>query len=77
MREILEKVIRDHYALCYESTVMALELICEVLFYEHGIDARHHGRSIWVNGLRVASIQTCVEPCEDARIVAIWRHWIL
>lgn len=77
MKEILELVLQEAYGLCYQDTKMALELICETLFYEHGIDARHSGRSIYVGGARVASIRTCVEPCEDARIVAICGYKII
>ena len=77
MKSTLEKVLQGAKAICYENTEMALELICETLIYEHGIDARYAGRSIWVNGKRVASIQTCIEPCEDARIVGIYKYTIL
>lgn len=77
MKKILDRVILEAKGLCYESTKMALECICETLFYEHGLDARHSGRSIYIGDTRVASIQTCVEPCEDARIVAIYAYKII
>lgn len=77
MKDMLKKVLQEACTICYEDTKMALELICETLFYEHGIDARHKGRSIYVDGKRVASIKTCIEPCEDAKIIAIYGYTIL
>ena len=58
MKEKLIKAIEEHKYSYYQDTAMVLELICEKLFYEHNIDARWHGRSIYINGERVASIQT-------------------
>lgn len=76
MKETIKQVIEEHMALCFEDTAMALELICESLYHNHNIDAKHHGRSIYIGEKRVASIRTCVEPCEDAKIVGIWKYWI-
>ncbi len=77
MKNTVERVIQEAQGLCYESTGMALECICETLYYEHGLDAKHAGRSVYVGDARVASIRTCVEPCEDCRIVAIYDYKII
>lgn len=77
MESTIERVIQEARGLCYESTSMALECICETLCYEHGLDATFSGRSIYVSDKRVASIRTCVEPCEDCRIVAIYDYKII
>lgn len=77
MKNTVEQVIQEAQGLCYESTEMALECICETLYYEHGLDAKYSGRSIYVGDARVASIRTCVEPCEDCRIVGIYAYKII
>lgn len=74
MKNIVEQVILENMALCFDSTSMALELICEDLFYKHGIDAKYKGRSIYVGHNRVASIETCKEGKD---IIAIWKYKII
>lgn len=74
MRNTLHKVLEEHTGLCYESTAMALELICESLFYQHGIDARWKGRSIYVGEKRVASIETSQEGYKN---IAIYKYYLL
>lgn len=73
----LERVLQEHMCLCFQDTGMALELICEALFYEHGLNATHAGRSIYIDDKRVASIKTCVEPCVDARLVCISEYHLI
>ena len=77
LRALLEEKLKEAMASTYDSTSMALELICEDLFYNHHIDAVYHGRSIFVGCRRVASIRTCVEPCEDAKVLGIYEYKIL
>lgn len=77
MREIVEQVIRDAMALCYENTSMILDCICENLYYQHGLNATFSGRSIYIDDERVASIKTCIEPCEDCKIVCIYDYKII
>ena len=74
MRETLAAVLRHHCGLCYQNTGMALELICETLAHEHGLPAFWSGRSIWIDGVRVASIET---SREGPGCVAIYQYWIL
>lgn len=74
MREIVEKVIIDNKSLCFENTEMILDVICEQLYYNHGLDATWSGRSIYIGNERVASIRTCIEPCEDCKIVVIYNY---
>lgn len=77
MRETVEKVIREAMALCYADTSMALDIICENLCYKHGLNATFSGRSIYIDDERVASIKTCIEPCEDCKIVVIYEYKII
>lgn len=77
MKEIIKQVILEAKGLCYESTSMALDCICETLYFQHGLDASFSGRSIYIGDERVASIKTCVEPCEDCKIVCIYDYKII
>lgn len=77
MKRTVEKAIQEAMGLCYESTSMALDCICETLCYQHGLDATFSGRSIYIGDTRVASIKTCVEPCEDCRIICIYEYKII
>lgn len=77
MKNILEQAIVEAMGLCYENTSMALDCICEKLYYNYGLNASFSGRSIYIDDARVASIQTCREPCEDAKIVAIYSYTIV
>ena len=36
---------------------MALECICEKLYYEYNIDARYRGRSIYIGDKKIATIK--------------------
>ena len=50
--------ILDKYVNCYyESSKMACELICEELYYEHNIDADFQGRTIYINGDKIATLK--------------------
>ena len=77
MTDILTQVIKDAQTLCYDSTSMALDIICEKLYYQHGLNATFAGRSIYIDDIRVASIKTCREPCDDCKIVCIYDFTIL
>lgn len=74
---VLESVIKDAMQLCYDSTSMALDIICERLFYDHGINATFSGRSVYIGDRRAASIKTCVEPCDDCKIICIYDYTII
>lgn len=74
---VLEDVIKDAMQLCYDSTSMALDIICERLFYDHGINATFSGRSVYIGDRRAASIKTCVEPCDDCKIICIYDYTII
>lgn len=77
MREVIEKVIEEAKALCYESTSMALDLICETLYFQHKLDATFAGRSIYIGDTRVASIKTCIEPSDCGKVVGIYDYKII
>ena len=74
MEKILKNVLEYHYGLLYESTAMALELICETLCYNHGKNATWQGRSIYIDDKRVASIKTCKE---GEKVIAIYDYKII
>ena len=77
MRKTLENVLTDAMQLCYENTSMALDIICEKLYYQHGLNASFAGRSIYIDNIRAASIKTCLEPCDDCKIICIYDFTIL
>ena len=77
LEETLVNVLTEAKTICYASTEMALDMICETLFYKHGINATFAGRSIYIDDRRAASIKTCVEPCEDCKIICIYDFTIL
>lgn len=74
MKETIEKVIQENMALCFEHTEMVLDVICEQLYYHHGIDAKWKGRSIYIGEKRVASIEVSKE---GYKCVAIWKYKML
>ena len=74
MKETLKVVLDEAKGLLYEDTSMALDLICEKLYYEYKLNATFNGRSIYINDVRVASIKTCKE---GANIVGIYDYTIL
>lgn len=74
MKEVIAKVIEDSKCVYYSNTSMALDIICERLFYNYGIDATFSGRSIFVDDARVASIRTFKD---GANLVGIYDYKIL
>lgn len=42
---------------CYESRGMAMEVICEHLYYDYGIDALYKGNSIYIGDRKYFSIE--------------------
>ncbi len=56
-KEIIKQVLEDHNHSYYQNSSMALELICEKLYYEHNIDARYRGRSIYIGDRKIATIK--------------------
>ena len=74
---IIENVLTEAATLCYENTSMALDIICEKLHFRHGLNATFSGRSIYIDDIRAASIKTCIEPCDDAKIICIYDYTIL
>lgn len=77
MRKIVESVIQENRSICFASTSMALDIICETLYFQHGLNATFSGRSIYIDDVRVASVKTCIEPCEDCKIVCIYDYKII
>lgn len=56
-KEIVVAVLEEHNHCYYQDSTMALEMICEKLYYEHKIDARYRGRSIYVGEKKIATIK--------------------
>lgn len=56
-KETVIKVLEEHNHSYYQDSTMALEMICEELFYHHNIDARYKGRSIYVGEKKIATIK--------------------
>ena len=57
IRETLIKVLDEHNYCYYADTSMCLEMICEKLYYEYGIDARYRGRTIYLEDKKLATVQ--------------------
>ena len=74
MTDTLAQVLEIAKGLCYQDTSMALDLICEELCYNHDIDAKWSGRSIYVGDQRVASIEV---SREYKGCVGIYRYKIM
>ena len=77
MENTLHDVLTAASGLCYDSTSMALDIICETLFYDHGILATWAGRSIYINNKRAASIKTTREPIEGGSVICIYEYFVL
>ena len=71
MRNTIEAVIKENMGLCFQDTEMVLDVICENLWFQYGIDAKWRGRSIYVNDKRIASIEVSKEGKD---IVGIYRY---
>ena len=56
-KEIIVDVLDSHNHSYYQDTSMALECICEKLYYEYNIDARYRGRSIYIGDKKIATIK--------------------
>lgn len=56
-RKELIQVLDAHNHSYYQDSSMALEMICEQLFYHHEMDARYRGRSIYIGETKIATIQ--------------------
>lgn len=56
-KDIVIEVLEEHNHCYYQDSTMALEMICEKLFYHHKIDARYRGRSIYVGDKKIATIK--------------------
>lgn len=56
-KEIVIEVLEEHNHSYYQDSTMALEMICEKLYYHHNIDARYRGRSIYVGEKKIATIK--------------------
>lgn len=57
IRGNLIKVLDEHNYCYYADTSMCLEMICEKLYYEYGIDARYRGRTVYLNDQKLATVQ--------------------
>ena len=56
-KDVVVEVLEEHNHSYYQDSTMALECICEKLYYEHNIDARYHGRSIYIGNKKIATIK--------------------
>lgn len=56
-KETVVSVLEEHNHCYYQDSTMALEMICEKLYYEHNIDARYKGRSIYVGEKKIATLK--------------------
>lgn len=56
-KNIVIEVLEEHNHSYYQDSTMALEMICEKLFYHHNIDARYRGRSIYIGEKKIATIK--------------------
>ena len=60
-KQVLIDVLDECNHSYYSSTSMCCEAICEKLFYDHGIDARYKGRSIYVEDKKVAVVKVSLD----------------
>ena len=74
IKDTLYRVLEEHNSCYYESTSMCLEMICEKLYYECSIDARYHGRSIYIGDTKVATVMV---DKEGYKLVGMYGYKIL
>lgn len=74
MKKAITEALEHHKNLLYQNTAMALDLICETLFYKYGFNALWQGKSIYIEEKRVASIETYKEAKD---IIGIYRYKVL
>ena len=60
-KQVLIDVLDECNHSYYSSTSMCCETICEKLYYDHGIDARYTGRSIYVEDKKVAVVKVSLD----------------
>lgn len=56
-KDTVVEVLEEHNHSYYQDSTMALECICEKLYYDHNIDARYRGRSIYIGDKKIATIK--------------------
>lgn len=56
-KEVIVSVLDEHNHCYYQNSSMALEIICEDLFYNYKIDARYRGRTIYIGDKKIATIK--------------------
>lgn len=56
-KDVIVEVLEEHNHCYYQDSTMALEMICEKLYYHHKIDARYRGRSIYIGEKKIATIK--------------------
>ena len=56
-KDTIIDVMESHKSCYYANTAMCLEMICEKLYYEHKIDARYKGRSIYIGDDKIATVE--------------------
>lgn len=74
VEDTVKDVIEQQKYSYFQNTSMILEVIAEELFYKHGIDARYHGRTIYVGDKKVATVQTYKDGKD---LVAIDKYRII
>ena len=55
--KIVKELFKESYHICYYSIDMAMDMMCEWLEREYGIDATWNLRSIYINNERVMSVE--------------------
>lgn len=60
-KQVLIDVLDECNHAYYSNTSMCCEVICEKLFYDHGIDATYRGRSIYVGDKKVAVVKVALD----------------
>ncbi len=74
MRETIIAALENAKSLLYQDTTMCLDLICEDLVNNYGLNATFQGKSIYIDDTRVASIRVCKEAPE---CVGIYGYTVL
>lgn len=61
INEILTTKLEELRSICFQDTSMLLDIACEQLEAEYGLNATFYGRSIYIDHERVCSVEVSKE----------------
>lgn len=61
INEILKTTLEELSSICFQNTSMLLDIACEQIEANYGLNATFYGRSIYIGNERVCSVEVSKE----------------